>query len=297
MSEPSGPLHLWRFDASPELSALAAAEAAALDVGAPVAPGLFVGRRPFEPGRAACAVGGGVVLARGPRGSFEAPPGEGRVHVVRGPWKVTGNPIALLAELGGGRLHGSRQGSELELYATAGDWLLVRPAPWPPHFVEPELPFRTSTSLPSRLARGVVNLVARPGDTLLDPVCGTGVLLVEALRIGCRARGGDLNPKAAAAARANLRALGLAGEVTVRDARTPPEHAPVDALVGDLPYGKRLAPSDLAPLLEALPRQARRWALVAHRDLSAELRAAGHAPRATIEVPKPTFSRYVHVGG
>ena len=41
-------------------------------------------------------------------------------------------------------------------------------------------PYRTSCSLPSRLARALVNLITPPARTILNPCCGTGSILLEA---------------------------------------------------------------------------------------------------------------------
>ncbi len=285
---------LWRFDWKPELRDLVLAEADALDAGEAVAPGLFVGETPLEPGRAAFVVGGGHVLDSGAPESLTLPEGQARVHVVKGPWRPSGTQGELVARLPGPVLPGPRS-ARLRLYATGSASWLVDGAE-SPHFVPPELPFRTSTSLPSQLARAVVNLVAKPGDVVLDPVCGTGVLLVEAGRIGCALLGGDLNRKALWWAGKNLAARGREADLQRWDARDPSHYALADALVADLPYGRRLDASDLEPFARALPLLARRWALVAHVDLSDALRAAGHPPRLALSVPKPTFTRYVLVG-
>lgn len=197
----------------------------------------------------------------------------------------------------GDRLRPLPRACGLELYATTERWYLVRAEPGPQAFVAPALPFRSSTSTSSQLARAVVNLVCRPGEQALDPVCGTGVLLVEAARIGAIVRGGDTNPKAVAAARQNLETVGVRdAAVREADALAEPTGPPADALVADLPYGRRLVEHDLEPFAAALPRLARRWALVSHVDLEPALRAAGHPPRLRIAVPKPTFTRWVFVG-
>jgi DNA methylase len=47
-----------------------------------------------------------------------------------------------------------------------------------------------------RLAREVVKLFTAPGEVVLDPFCGSGTVLVEALVAGCRPQGVDLNPLA-----------------------------------------------------------------------------------------------------
>jgi len=46
------------------------------------------------------------------------------------------------------------------------------------------------------LAREVIGGLARPGDVVIDPFCGGGTVLVEALVAGCRPYGVDLNPLA-----------------------------------------------------------------------------------------------------
>lgn len=46
------------------------------------------------------------------------------------------------------------------------------------------------------LAREVIGWLTRPGDVVIDPFCGGGTVLVEALVAGCRSHGVDLNPLA-----------------------------------------------------------------------------------------------------
>ncbi len=300
---------LLRLDHEAPTQALAAAEALALGARPGPAPGLVWSDALPEAGRGAYVLTGGEVVAEGPPGGPLAPrlPEVDHIQVPRGPWKVEASPLDLLAAIGwrARYLPPNHPGPAHALYPTAAGWWLVRTR-GSLRWTEPALVRRTSTSLPSRLARAVVNLVARPGERVHDPVCGTGVLLVEAARLGCRVSGGDTSVKAAAWARQNLRALGLEAAVAVRDALAPPGgdapfdvpvDAPIDAIVGDLPYGLRLAAHDLEPFAAALPRLANRWALVANVDLGSTLTAHGHPPARVLRVPKATFARYVHVGG
>jgi hypothetical protein len=46
------------------------------------------------------------------------------------------------------------------------------------------------------LVRALLNNFARPGDIVLDPFCGSGSVLIEALVAGCKPQGVDLNPLA-----------------------------------------------------------------------------------------------------
>ncbi len=82
-----------------------------------------------------------------------------------------------------------------------------------------------------------------PGDLVLDPACGAGTVAVEAALTepGARVVAGDLDPAAAAAARANAATAGVAGRVgvAVADAAHPPVRAgAIDRVVANLPWGK-----------------------------------------------------------
>ena len=72
-------------------------------------------------------------------------------------------------------------------------------------------------AMPPRLARIMVNLAGcTPGKVLLDPFCGVGTILQEALLSRARVVGVDLNPWCVEAARENLE--WLAKEYGIKDA-------------------------------------------------------------------------------
>ncbi len=102
-------------------------------------------------------------------------------------------------------------------------------------------PFFSPISLHPRYARALVNLTrVRRGETLLDPFCGTGGILLEASIIGVRAMGSDISPNMVEGCRKNLSHFGLAWE----DLRTsdigeiPSQFEEVDAVATDPPYGR-----------------------------------------------------------
>lgn len=287
---------LVRLEWDEELRELAAAEARALGAGEELARGLLWSATPPDP-RASLLLGGGEVIAWGPPGGPLEPCLKEEVthlYLPRGPWLTSRNPLVYMGELGWRVRHAVR-GAPYELYPTPQGWYLVRGV-GALRFRDPRVPHRYSTSLPPRLARAVVNLVARPGDRVVDPVCGAGVMLVEAARIGCTVRGSDLNKKASWHARVNLGALGLAFEEVVQRDALALGALEADALVGDLPYGRMLERGDPIGLARALAGRTPRWALVAAEDLSAPLAEVGRAPREVVRIPKRTFCRYVHVG-
>jgi predicted RNA methylase len=119
-----------------------------------------------------------------------------------------------------------------------------------------------SNSLPPRLSRALVNLVAAPGDTLVDPCCGAGTVLVEAALVGARAEGYDLSWHAVGNSRANLDHFGLTVPVARADARTLEGHW--DAAVIDLPYGHTSAADDdlYRDIVGNIARRVRRLAVV-----------------------------------
>ena len=70
--------------------------------------------------------------------------------------------------------------------------------------------FHPSTMQP-KLARCIVNLARPPeGATLLDPFCGVGGILLEAVAIRCLAIGADADPRMIRGARTNLTHYGAA---------------------------------------------------------------------------------------
>ncbi|MXR22044.1 methyltransferase domain-containing protein, partial [Halobacterium bonnevillei] len=150
-------------------------------------------------------------------------------------------------------------------------------------------PFFQPGSMDPLLARAVCNLArVRSGDVVLDPMCGTGGVLIEAGLLGAYAVGTDAQAKMVAGARENLAAYVESFDVARADATRLPlrtdavdvdaggssgERAkPVDAVVFDAPYGRqsKIETHELADLVAGALSEARRVAdrcvLVADRD-------------------------------
>ena len=104
-------------------------------------------------------------------------------------------------------------------------------------------PFFQPGSMDPIHARALVNVAgARPGGTLLDPMCGTGGLLLEGALVGARVVGVDAQAKMAAGTRRNLRGLvpDAPAAVCRGDAtRLPLADGAADAAVVDVPYGRQ----------------------------------------------------------
>lgn len=94
-----------------------------------------------------------------------------------------------------------------------------------------------SGALRPTIAALMVNLAGSPGERLLDPCCGSGTILSEALAAGWAAsRGGDIDPDAVKVARRNA----PGAEVAEWDVRhLPLPDASVGAVVSNLPFGRQ----------------------------------------------------------
>src|SRR3990170_1812024 len=67
-------------------------------------------------------------------------------------------------------------------------------------------------NFPPQIARELIRRYSRPGDRVLDPFCGSGTSLVEALRLSRRGVGTDISRRATKLARAALLLQGDRGE-------------------------------------------------------------------------------------
>ena len=100
-------------------------------------------------------------------------------------------------------------------------------------------PFFYPGSMSPKLARCMVNLTRiNQGETVLDPFCGTGGILIEAGIIGAKVIGTDIDYKMVKGTRENLEHCGVHDfQVFQEDARKLELPDKVDSIVTDPPYG------------------------------------------------------------
>lgn len=102
-------------------------------------------------------------------------------------------------------------------------------------------PFSRPVSIHPKLARVMVNLAGvSEGGRILDPLCGTGGILIEAALMGFTAMGSDIDPRMVKGSRKNLDALGLDADLQVADVTNATDGMarPPGAIVTDPPYGR-----------------------------------------------------------
>lgn len=100
-----------------------------------------------------------------------------------------------------------------------------------------------AASLNATVAAAMCRLsVPEDGQVFLDPMCGAGTVLIERARLGeALLIGSDRFAAPLAAARRNLTAAAVTGSLLQADARRlPMRTGVVDALVSNLPWGRRI---------------------------------------------------------
>lgn len=94
-------------------------------------------------------------------------------------------------------------------------------------------------SIHPKLARAMVNLSSvKKGETVYDPFCGTGGILIEAGLIGCKIIGNDINNQMIKKAKQNFEFYKIKDyKLSKKDATKAKEKT--DVIVTDPPYGRR----------------------------------------------------------
>ena len=167
-------------------------------------------------------------------------------------------------------------------------------------------PFFQPGSMDPLDARALVNIAgAKPGARIVDPMCGTGGVLLEAGLVGSQVVGVDAQPKMVRGSRQNLTALldNADAEIIHGDATALPlRDSCADGVVFDAPYGRqsKIARHELVHLVGGALREARRIAdravVVADRSWEDEAREAGWTVDQRFERRvHGTLVRHVHV--
>lgn len=119
-------------------------------------------------------------------------------------------------------------------------------------------PYFHPAALRPKLCRAMINLATVAEDeTILDPFCGTGGIMMEAAGMQINAVGCDLSQEMCKGALANLRTLDRNALVVNCDALAMPFNTDrINSIVTDLPYGRAASTSKRRPgeLLNAFLR-------------------------------------------
>ncbi|MBW3536795.1 MAG: methyltransferase domain-containing protein, partial [Actinobacteria bacterium] len=140
-------------------------------------------------------------------------------------------------------------------------------------------------------AAALVYLAGKPGGTLVDPCCGSGTVLTEAMAAGWQAAGGDFDPSALESAAANLRSRHGLWHGDAR--KLPFADGSIGAVATNLPFGHQCKlPSQPRPWLTAVLSESARVTgggpvvvlCPQSKDLGAAVAAAGLSVRRSVDI-------------
>ncbi|WP_335485137.1 TRM11 family SAM-dependent methyltransferase [Bacillus sp. JJ1773] len=174
-----------------------------------------------------------------------------------------------------------------------GDYVEGEPV-W---FRHQQKPHSYSTALNTRVARAIVNIaIPDPnGIKAIDPCCGIGTVLVEALSMGIDIVGSDRNPLVLGGARENIAHFGLSGEVKLADIRDITNQ--YDVAIIDLPYNlcSVITQEEKTEMLQSARRFARKVVVVTVEPIDGILVNTGFVMIDRAVVKKGSFTREVIV--
>lgn len=158
-------------------------------------------------------------------------------------------------------------------------------------------PHSYSTALSTRVARSVANIaVPNPmGIKAIDPCCGIGTVLVEALSMGIDIVGSDINPLILPGVRENIAYFGLEGEVSLRDIRNVTDR--YDVAIIDMPYNlcSVITPEEQLEMLQSARKFAGKLVIITIEPIDSIIDRAGFEIVDRCIVKKGLFVRQVIV--
>lgn len=171
----------------------------------------------------------------------------------------------------------------------------VKPeAVWLRHLKKPR---EYSTALSTRVARAIANIaVPHPeGIKAIDPCCGIGTVLVEALSMGINIVGRDINPLVTDGSRENIAYFGLEGDVTTGPISEVTEH--YDVAIIDMPYNlyTHATPEDQLSILKHARSFADKVVVVTIETMDHMIEEAGFKITDRCLAKKGIFSRQIVV--
>ena len=158
-------------------------------------------------------------------------------------------------------------------------------------------PYSYSNSLSLRVARALVNIavVNNVEQKLIDPCCGIGTVIIEALSMGIDVCGWELNENIANNAQKNLEFFGYRNVITNGDMTTINDR--FDTAIIDMPYGlfTPISRENQIAIIEHSRKIAQKLVIVTFEDMSDVIKKSGFTIINTAKVCKGKFKRYISI--
>ncbi|MCE5222538.1 MAG: RsmD family RNA methyltransferase [Clostridium sp.] len=158
-------------------------------------------------------------------------------------------------------------------------------------------PYSYSNSLGLRVARALVNIAVENNLAckLIDPCCGVGTVVIEALSIGIDVKGYEINKSIAENAKKNVEFFGYKNVITSGDMHNIEEK--YDAAIIDLPYGVFTSTTleEQTALMKTARRITNKLVIVTFEDMDKYIIEAGFDITNKCYVCKGKFKRYINI--
>jgi tRNA G10 N-methylase Trm11 len=156
-------------------------------------------------------------------------------------------------------------------------------------------PHSYSTALSTRVARTVANIAVPQPQNIraIDPCCGIGTVVIEALSMGINMEGRDLYYNVCKGSRENIAYFGLTGNVTVGPISEVTEH--YDVAIIDLPYNlfTHSSPEDQFDIIKHARRIADKVIVVTIETIDDMIEDAGLIIKDRCVAKKQSFLRQI----
>jgi tRNA G10 N-methylase Trm11 len=158
-------------------------------------------------------------------------------------------------------------------------------------------PFNYSNALNVRVARALVNMAVANdiAPKLIDPCCGIGTVVIEALSMGFDIKGCEINPYIAENAKRNLEFFGFQDVIT--NASMHDLKDKFDSAIVDLPYGV-FNPTTLkeqVDIINTTRRLAGKAVFITFEDMDEHFKSAGFEVIDKCQTNKGKFIRYITI--
>ncbi|MBU3154669.1 TRM11 family SAM-dependent methyltransferase [Clostridium estertheticum] len=158
-------------------------------------------------------------------------------------------------------------------------------------------PFSYSNALKVNVCRAIVNIAV--GNNLncsvVDPCCGIGTVLIEAISMHINIKGYEINPLIGKNAKTNLRYFGYEDVITIGDMNNIQNK--YDVAIVDLPYGifTQITTAQQLAIMSSTRRIAAKMVIVTFDDMEEQIKSVGFRIDDRCSVSKGTFQRHIYI--
>ncbi|MBZ9608011.1 RNA methyltransferase [Clostridium estertheticum] len=173
-----------------------------------------------------------------------------------------------------------------ECESNVSDWLLHN-----------KKPFSYSNALKVNVCRALVNIAVANNlnCSVVDPCCGIGTVLIEAISMDINIKGYEINPYIGENAKANLRYFGYDDVITICDMNDIANK--FNVAIVDLPYGifTQITTEEQLAIISSTRRIADRMVIITFDDMEEQITSVGFHIDDRCTVSKGTFKRHIFI--